>query len=510
MPRTKGSKNKNINTAKNKNIININVNSSKSKKGRGRPKKTTNNTNTQARYPNAGGINAMAPPQVIITQPPADNSNNNSLLSSFITSKMLNETMNLNRSNISNVEPTRTEQPSYFNARESIIPKLPDTPEKTEIKKELKPTVEIKPAVVKQKELTPYDSQYQQARTTGFSNMSASQKKKYERASQKDKDEFEEQIRNRFDDMYNGSTIVSKTLKDVKKKDDIMKKVREQTALLKKKKQEKEFDDKIQEGLNESEAAYEREISKLENQVKEVQKKIKPKQQSTTDFLNMSFSPPKKDIVEMMTPSKDTSSTAIIPYRENRSLLDFAIGGSPAKIKTAQEIKEDKMKARLTELKKKKNLNTQELFELNDLKSHFTFQPNPNKKIASGIVQRIAKSKLAQNELVDKKIDESIKQQKQREDAFERIRAASKRKLTKQYVDAKKELKSKDTGEPLVVNQQTKQLILKKNRDRGLKAQQAAATKKRNVEQEKIINFAKFMLEQNGVNPYSGLRQTNI
>ena len=35
--------------------------------------------------------------------------------------------------------------------------------------------------------------------------------------------------------MYQGSTIVSKTLKDTKKKDDIMKKVREQTALLKKK-----------------------------------------------------------------------------------------------------------------------------------------------------------------------------------------------------------------------------------------------------------------------------------
>ena len=37
--------------------------------------------------------------------------------------------------------------------------------------------------------------------------------------------------------MYHGSTIISKTLKDTKKKDDIMKKVREQTALLKKKRQ---------------------------------------------------------------------------------------------------------------------------------------------------------------------------------------------------------------------------------------------------------------------------------
>ena len=140
MPRTKGSKNKNTATAKNKNIINININSSKSKKGR--PRKTTANTNTQARYPNYGG-NANAPPQVIILQPQADNSNlNNSLISSFITSKILNETMNGNRSNMTAVEPPRAEptiaepprpEPSYFAARESIIPKLPDTP-KTVIK----------------------------------------------------------------------------------------------------------------------------------------------------------------------------------------------------------------------------------------------------------------------------------------------------------------------------------------------------------------------------------------
>jgi hypothetical protein len=158
-------------------------------------------------------------------------------------------------------------------------------------------------------------------------------------------------------------------------------------------------------------------------------------------------------------------------------------------------------------------LNVQESFELNDLKSNFTAQPNPNKEIASGIIKRIAKSKVAQEELVNKKIQASIeeqKQQKQREDAFERIKAASKRKLTKQYVDAKKELKSKDTGQPLVVSQNAKQLILKKNRDRGIKAQQVAATKKRDNELEKIINFSKFMLEKNGVQPYSGLKQTNI
>ena len=133
MGRKLGSKNKNINTAKNKNIININVNSSTSRKGRGRPKKQSNDT---TQYRQAGGMGGMAPPQVIISQPQPDNSNN-SLLTSFITSKILNESMNQNRTNMTNVE-----QPSYFNARESIIPKLPETPIS-------------KPPVIKPADITP-------------------------------------------------------------------------------------------------------------------------------------------------------------------------------------------------------------------------------------------------------------------------------------------------------------------------------------------------------------------
>jgi len=127
MGRKLGSKNKNINTAKNKNIININVNSSKSKKGRGRPRKQSNDT-TQNRQ--LGGMGGMAPPQVIISQPQPAPQQDNSLLSSFITSKLLSESMNVNRTNIPSVvePPTTREQPSYFNARESIIPKLPETP----------------------------------------------------------------------------------------------------------------------------------------------------------------------------------------------------------------------------------------------------------------------------------------------------------------------------------------------------------------------------------------------
>jgi hypothetical protein len=49
-----------------------------------------------------------------------------------------------------------------------------------------------------------------------------------------------------------------------------------------------------------------------------------------------------------------------------------------------------------------------------------------------------------------------------------------KNKLTKQFNEAKKEFKVLNTGKPLVVNQNTKQLILKENRDRGIKARQTS------------------------------------
>ena len=62
------------------------------------------------------------------------------------------------------------------------------------------------------------------------------------------------------------------------------------------------------------------------------------------------------------------------------------------------------MKARLTENKKNKNLNTQESFELNDLKSHFTSKPNPNPEIAGSMITKAIKNKIARKELVDKKL----------------------------------------------------------------------------------------------------------
>jgi hypothetical protein len=77
----------------------------------------------------------------------------------------------------------------------------------------------------------------------------------------------------------------------------------------------------------------ETQIAGIENLVQTTKQLKKKAPQSTADFLNLSFSPPKRDIVEMMTPKKDTTSSEIIPYRENKSFLDFVVGGSPAKKK---------------------------------------------------------------------------------------------------------------------------------------------------------------------------------
>jgi hypothetical protein len=91
-------------------------------------------------------MGGMAPPQVIISQPQPAPQQDNSLLSSFITSRMLNESNS--RTNMTNIEP------SYFNARESIIPKIPDTPLKQEIIREINPSSKILDTPLKE-EITP-------------------------------------------------------------------------------------------------------------------------------------------------------------------------------------------------------------------------------------------------------------------------------------------------------------------------------------------------------------------
>ena len=120
MGRKIGSKNKNTNTAKNKNIININVNTA-TKKKRGRPSKSdTNNNNKSTRnqqLTGGGAYNTRAPvftappPPVQYISPPQPDQTN-SLLQSFITSRLLNESTMQNRPSMSNMvseEPSRRE-----------------------------------------------------------------------------------------------------------------------------------------------------------------------------------------------------------------------------------------------------------------------------------------------------------------------------------------------------------------------------------------------------------------
>jgi len=436
MGRKLGSKNKNINTAKNKNIININVNSSKSKRGRGRPKKQSNDT---TQYRQSGGMGGMAPPQVIISQPQPAPQQDNSLLSSFITSRMLNESNS--RTNMTNIEPqAMKDQPSYFNARESIIPKFPDTPLKQEMKQEIKPPTQSGPPPQPAPPRPPAPPAPPPKMNDNLKGLDLTGLK--------------------------GMDAVTAELKYLSSEEGKAEKARKK-----------------------AEAAAKKEAKKLE-------KETAPQPQSTTDFLNMTFTPPKRDIVEMMTPSKERTSTAITPYKGTQSTLEFLIGGTPQK--TEQQLKTEKNTKRLKELKSDLT-KPKKLFEYNDLKTELTGQPNPNKDIARSIIGKSIIRKAAAEKANTIKIEEDIKQLKHREEASNRIKAATKTKLIKQFKEAKKELRPQNVGQPLVVRPNTKELILKKNRDRGIKAQQAAASKKRSSEQEKIINFSKFMMEQNKI-----------
>jgi hypothetical protein len=57
--------------------------------------------------------------------------------------------------------------------------------------------------------------------------------------------------------------------------------------------------------------------------------------------------------------------------------------------------------------------------------------------------------------------------------AAQQIAAQAKTKLTYQFKDAKKDLAVKHTGKPLVVQRNTKELILKERHNRGVKAAQS-------------------------------------
>jgi hypothetical protein len=80
------------------------------------------------------------------------------------------------------------------------------------------------------------------------------------------------------------------------------------------------------------------------------------------------------------------------------------------------------------------------MFESNDLKTEFTNQAN-KKKIASSIIGEATKKKAASQKVKNIKAEAIIKKQKQREDPSHRLQAFMKNKLTKQFREAKKNIK---------------------------------------------------------------------
>ena len=386
MGRTKGTKNKNknVNTAKNKNVININVNSNTSttKRGKGRPRKNeTKKNNPNDLPPNtSSGYNSRpqyAPPPIPIITPAQDGSI--SMLSQFLTSKILNdsnrtinlpETTNLNYTKES-VEPSRT-----FNSRESIIPRIPDTPppKHNEIVNEIKPAVPPPPPPPPPPPKPPKEA----------------------------------------------GAVIPKDA-NVFSRDAMMEEMAKAIT--------KEGREKM---------AQKRAQAKIKEEARRLEKQAAP-QQSTTEFLNMSFEPPKRDIVEMMTPQKETKSTALTPYKEHTSFLDFLLGGKPPK--TKEQLETEKKVNRLkklkrTELRNKDLTKPKKLFEYNDLKSELTGVPNTNKDIASSMINRAIKSKLAKKELENKR------EQRIKEEAVKIIQSRHRGNKTRQQLANDKDLQN--------------------------------------------------------------------
>ncbi len=82
-----------------------------------------------------------------------------------------------------------------------------------------------------------------------------------------------------------------------------------------------------------------------------------------------------------------------------------------------------------------------------------------NKDIARSIIGKSIIRKAAAEKVKPIKIEEEIKQLKRREEASNKFKAAMQTKFTKQYKEATFEHKVKDTGQPLVANQNTKELL---------------------------------------------------
>jgi len=242
---------------------------------------------------------------------------------------------------------------------------------------------------------------------------------------------------------------------------------------------------------------------------KEAKKAENKEGKSMLDSLGMSFPSP-------FTPAKTTTSksTTVIVKPQEQSMFDFVLGGgTPSKhhtISTEDDIKKGVKIKILKELNSNPDKTTKETLQYNDLRQELAGTPNENPVIASNAIKNAFKGKLARNEMKVQQSEANAKKIATQKDAASKLGGTFQRKLTKQFREAKKELDVKNTGEPLVVRPNTKELMFKKNRDRGLKSAATRASKQVSKEQEKIINFAGLMDNENKRKPFVGLKQTEI
>jgi hypothetical protein len=246
---------------------------------------------------------------------------------------------------------------------------------------------------------------------------------------------------------------------------------------------------------------------KAEKEAKKAEKEGK----SMLDSMGVTFPSPFTPAPK--TPQSKSRELMVRPVQQ--SMFDFVAGkGTPSKQFT-KPTEYDMSKAakikRVKELNSKPGKTTKETLQYNDLRQELAGTPNENPVIASNAIKNALKGKLARNEIRVQQSEVNAKKEAVKKDAASKLGGTFQRKLTKQYREAKKQLEVNSTGEPLVVRPNTKELILKKNRERGLKSAATRATKKISADQEKIVNFANFMVNQNKqFNPYQGKKQTEL
>ena len=393
MPRTKGSKNKNTNTAKNKNIININVNTS-TKKKRGRPSKTNdttnNNKNTRNQQLVGGGLyntrapvfTAPPPPVSYISPPQPDQTN--SLLSSFITSRLLNESTMTNRPSMTNMttdEPSRRET---LNLRESIIPKVEDTPLKSTIKPPPfppppqsgpPPPPPPPPHIIKSSDVKPpTNTEFKAGNLTGQDAINA--ELKY-RASEAGKAEMARK--------------------------------------------------------------------KAEKEAKKADNKAEKEGKSMLDSIGISF--PSPVTAAKTTPSKSTA-VIVRPQQQSMFdfVLGGGTPSKQHTKPTEEDVKKGAKIKRVKELNSKPDKTTKETLQYNDLRQELAGTPNENPVIASNAIKNAFKGKLARNEMKTKASMKQSELNDKREAALSIQKAIRGHNVRKQIVDEAKVLEKQIKG----------------------------------------------------------------